>query len=68
MTQRAGERQLRDVFAGLDLVSRRTRAYDAAEATAAWLADPARGGRGRPDIVVIVDETGKASRATARVT
>jgi hypothetical protein len=59
VTQRAGERQLRDVFAGLDVVSRRTRAYDAAEATAAWLADPARGGRGGPDIVVVVDETGK---------
>jgi hypothetical protein len=40
--------------------SRRTRAYDAAEGTAAWLADPARGGRGGPDIVVVVDETGKA--------
>jgi hypothetical protein len=59
VTQRASERQLRDVFSGLDLVSRRTRAYEAAEATAAWLADPARGGRGGPDIVVIVDETGK---------
>ena len=60
VTQRASERQVRDVFGGLDLDSRRTRAYDATEATAAWLADPARGGRGRPDIVVIVDETGKA--------
>jgi hypothetical protein len=60
VTQRAAERQLRDVFGGLDLDSRRTRAYDASEATAGWLADPARGGRGNPDIVVIVDETGKA--------
>ena len=60
VTQRAAERQVRDVFGGLDLDSRRTRAYDAAEATAAWLADPARGNRGGPDIVVIVDETGKA--------
>jgi len=59
VSQRASERQLRDVFAGLGVDSRRTRAYDAAEATAAWLADPARGGRGVPDIVVIVDETGK---------
>src|SRR5690349_497285 len=60
LSQRAGERQMRDVFAGLDLDSRRNRAYDAAEATAAWLADPARGNRGGPDLVVIVDETGKA--------
>src|SRR4051812_24277710 len=46
--QRSDERQLRDVFAGLDLDSRRTRAYEAAEGTAIWLADPARGGRGSP--------------------
>jgi hypothetical protein len=60
VTQRATERQVRDVFGGLDQDSRRTRAFEAAEATAAWLADPARGGRGGPDIVIIVDETGKA--------
>ena len=30
VTQRAAERQLRDVFGGLDVDSRRTRAYDAA--------------------------------------
>jgi hypothetical protein len=60
VTARASERQVRDVFAGLDLNSRRTRAYEAAEATAAWLADPARGRLGGPDIVVVVDETGKA--------
>ena len=60
LAQRAGERQMRDVFAGLDLDSRRNRAFEAAESTAAWLADPARGNRGGPDIVVIVDETGKA--------
>jgi hypothetical protein len=60
LAQRASERQMRDVFAGLDLDSRRNRAYEAAESTAAWLADPARGNRGGPDIVVIVDETGKA--------
>jgi hypothetical protein len=60
VTQRANERQLADVFSGLDVDSRRTRAYEAAESTAAWLADPARGERGGPDIVVIADETGKA--------
>jgi len=56
---RARGRQLIDIFGGLDLDSRRTRAFDAAEATYAWLADPARGGRGAPDIVAVVDETGK---------
>jgi hypothetical protein len=60
VTQRASERQMRDIFGGLDQDSRRTRAYEAAEATAAWLADPARGERGGPDIVVVVDETGRA--------
>lgn len=59
VAQRSDERVLRDVFAGLDLDSRRTRAFEAAESTAAWLADPARGGRGSPDIAVIVDETGR---------
>jgi hypothetical protein len=57
---RAATRQMLDIFSGLDLDSRRTRAYDAAEATHAWLSDPARGGRGAPDIVVVVDETGTA--------
>ena len=55
---RAAQRQMTDIFAGLDLDSRRTRAFEAAEATHAWLGDPARGGRGAPDIVVVVDETG----------
>jgi hypothetical protein len=58
--ERAGERSMRDVFGGLDQDSRRTRGYEAAEATAAWLADPARGQRGAPDIAVIVDEAGTA--------
>ena len=56
---RASQRQLTDIFAGLDLDSRRTRAFDAAEAMHAWLGDPARGGRGAPDIVLVVDETGR---------
>jgi hypothetical protein len=60
VTVRAAQRQMRDVFSGLDLDSRRTRAYEAAEATHAWFGDPARGGRGAPDIVVVVDETGRA--------
>ncbi len=56
---RAATRQLRDIFGGLDLDSRRTRAFEAAEATHAWFGDPARGGRGAPDIVAVVDDTGK---------
>ncbi|HKU39432.1 MAG TPA: MXAN_5187 C-terminal domain-containing protein [Polyangiales bacterium] len=60
VAERAATRQLRDIFSGLDLDSRRTRAYDAAEATHGWFGDPARGGRGAPDIVVVVDETGTA--------
>jgi len=60
VTARAAERQMRDVFGGLDQNTRRTRAYDAAEATAAWLSDPARGRRGGADIVVVVDESGRA--------
>lgn len=55
---RAAQRQMTDIFAGLDLDSRRTRAYEAAEASRAWLGDPARGGHGAPDIVLVVDETG----------
>ena len=58
--ERAEMDQVKSVFAGLDESSRRNRAYDVAEATLAWLADPARGGRGAPDIVVVTDETGKA--------
>ncbi len=57
--ERAGARQVQDVFAGLDEDSRRTRAFEAAESAVAWLGDPARGRRGAPDIVVVVDETGK---------
>ncbi|HEX2678751.1 MAG TPA: hypothetical protein VHM19_18990, partial [Polyangiales bacterium] len=60
VVDRANARQMRDIYGGLDLDSRRTRAYEAAEATHAWFGDPARGGRGAPDIVVVVDETGKA--------
>lgn len=60
VVERARTRQMRDIFGGLDLDSRRTRAYEAAESTHAWFSDPARGGRGAPEIVVVVDETGRA--------
>jgi len=57
--QRAGEDDLRNVFSALDEQGRRTRAYEAAERTAGWFGDPARGPRGRPVIVVVTDDTGK---------
>jgi hypothetical protein len=60
VSERASARQMRDIFSGLDLDSRRTRAYEAAEATFAWFAEPARGTRGSPEIVVVVDESGVA--------
>jgi hypothetical protein len=59
VTERAQDRQMNDVFDGLDDNARRMRAFNAAEATYKWLADPARGSRGTPDIVVITDETGR---------
>ncbi|MEY4509050.1 MAG: hypothetical protein RLZZ450_1172 [Pseudomonadota bacterium] len=57
--QRAGDSDLRNVFSALDEEGRRTRAYEAAERSAGWFGDPARGPRGRPVIVVITDDTGK---------
>lgn len=59
-TNRANSRKVRDVFAGLDMNSRRMRAYDAAESVYKWFANPAQGLRGAPDIIVIVDERGMA--------
>ncbi len=56
---RAGSQQMRDVFGGLDLSTRRNRAFDAASRTSQWFGDPARGRSGAPDIVAITDETGK---------
>ncbi|MCG8557897.1 MAG: hypothetical protein MJD61_21825 [Proteobacteria bacterium] len=57
--ERAESKQLRDVFAGLDLNSRRTRAFEAAENVVAFMGDPARGKWGAPDIAAVVDETGR---------
>lgn len=57
--QRASDSDVVGVFAALDEEGRRTRAFDAAERSAAWFGDPARGSRGNPDIVVITDDAGK---------
>jgi hypothetical protein len=56
---RAATADVRSVFTALDEQGRRTRAFDAAERSAAWFGDPARGSRGNPDIVLITDEVGK---------
>jgi len=57
--QRATDPDVALVFTALDDEGRRTRAFEAAERSSAWLGDPARGGRGRPDIVVVTDDAGK---------
>jgi hypothetical protein len=57
--QRASDADVLAVFGALDEPGRRTRAFDAAERTAAWIGDPARGARGNPDLVVISDDSGK---------
>ncbi len=57
--QRASDSDVLGVFAALDEEGRRTRAFEAAERSSNWFADPARGSRGNPDIVVITDDAGK---------
>jgi hypothetical protein len=57
--QRAADADVMAVFGALDEPGRRTRAFDAAERTAVWMSDPARGARGTPDMVVIADDSGK---------
>jgi hypothetical protein len=63
--ERAATPDVRSVFTALDEEGRRTRAFDAAERSAAWFGDPARGGRGNPDIVLITDEVGKVMARNA---
>lgn len=55
----ASQRALVDTFVtALDETARRTRAYDTADRVAGWLADPSRRGAA-PDIVVVIDDTGR---------
>ena len=56
---RAETRAVRMAFNALDQESRRRSAFERAEGIAAWFQDPARGRGGRPDIVLITDETGR---------
>jgi len=56
---RAETREVRTAFNALDQESRRRAAFERSEGVAAWFQDPARGRGGRPDIVLITDETGR---------
>lgn len=55
----AATREVRGSMRGLDANSRRRAAHDRANSIAAWFQDPARGRVGRPDIVLLTDETGR---------
>lgn len=57
--EQAASRPVRDVFGALDESGRRRRAFEAAQRVSTWLGDPARGRRGRPDIIAIVDDHGR---------
>lgn len=57
--ERAETDDLRGAFRALDQNSRRRAAFDKVEAIASWFQDPARGRGGRPDIVLVTDETGR---------
>ena len=57
--ERAESRELRSAFNALDQSSRRRAAYERAEGVAAWFQDPARGRGGRPEVVLVTDETGR---------
>ncbi|MCB9617242.1 MAG: hypothetical protein H6722_32830 [Sandaracinus sp.] len=56
---RAQQREIRLAYGALDENSRRTRAHEQANGIAAWFQDPSRGRGGRPDLVVLTDETGR---------
>lgn len=56
---RAGTRGVIQLFAVRDAAERRARAHAAANGIGDWFRDPSRSGKlGRPDVVVITDETG----------
>ncbi|MCA9575719.1 MAG: MXAN_5187 C-terminal domain-containing protein [Polyangiales bacterium] len=56
---RASTPEVAGVFNASGTESLRTRAHTVANGVAGWLADPARGMGGRPEIVLITDETGR---------
>jgi len=56
---RAETREVRTTFNALDQESRRRSAFERVQGIASWFQDPARARGGRPDIVLITDETGR---------
>lgn len=59
VSSRASSTAVRKAFAASGEARRRERAFSAAQGVSKWFRDPARGRRGRPDIVAIIDETGR---------
>ncbi len=56
---RAATPDVATVFNASGTTSLRHRAHQAANGVAAWFQDPARGMNGRPEIVLVTDETGR---------
>jgi hypothetical protein len=59
VSNRAASGAVSTVFTASGEVSRRGRAFDAAQKVSAWFQDPARGRDERPHIVAVIDETGR---------
>ena len=59
VSEQAETRQVRGAMRGSSENTRRRAAHDRANSIAAWFQDPARGRVGRPDIVALIDETGR---------
>ncbi|MEM7608794.1 MAG: hypothetical protein AAF411_25890, partial [Myxococcota bacterium] len=57
--EQAGSDRVRAAVQAIDQNSRRRASHDRANSVAAWFQDPARGHTGRPDIVLMTDETGR---------
>ncbi len=57
--EQARSKTIQQVFTGLDEQSKRSRAFNAIGTVEQWFADPSRHRASGPDVVVIVDETGK---------
>ena len=56
---RAQSREVRLVYNAIDESGKRRAAHERANSIASWFQDPARGRIGRPDIVLLTDETGR---------
>jgi hypothetical protein len=57
--RRASSKSVRTVYTAHGESNRRRRAFEAAQDVSKWLDNPARGRRGRPHIVALIDETGR---------